>query len=330
MRDPPLILIADDHAANLDILRARLDAQGYRTVCAVDGEAALAAAREHLPDLILLDVMMPKMDGFAVCRVLKGDASLPFMPIILVTARTDRADIIAGLDSGADEYLTKPVDHAALVARVRSILRIKALHDRVSEQSRELADWNATLERRVAAQVAEIEQIGRLRRFLPSQLAELIVSRGHNQQLASHRSEVAVVFCDLRGFTAFTETAEPEELMAVIRAYHATLGEIVFRFEGTLERFIGDGLVVVFNDPVPCPDPAARAVRMALAMRDAMTGLTTQWKALGHDLGFGVGIAFGYATLGISGSRAGSTTLSSVPLPILPRGCAVPRSPARS
>jgi adenylate cyclase len=305
MRSPPRILIADDNAANLDILRTRLASQGYEIVTAMDGDAALHAAREHQPDLILLDVMMPKRDGLEVCRLLKGDATLPFMPIILVTAKGDTRDIIAGLESGGDEYLTKPVDHAALMARVKSILRVKTLHDTVQEQAarlqaqtEELGAWNSRLEQRVAEQVAEIERMSRLKRFLAPQLAELVISTGADRLLASHRRDVAIVFCDLRGFTALAETAEPEEVMDVLREYHAALGEIIHRFEGTLERFLGDGLMVLFNDPIPCADPAARAVKMAVAMRERVTGLTEQWRKHGRELGFGVGIAQGYATLG--------------------------------
>jgi class 3 adenylate cyclase len=298
MRSPPRILIADDNAANLDILRTRLAGQGYEIVPAMDGEAALDAAREHRPDLILLDVMMPKRDGFEVCRLLKSDPALPFMPIILVTAKGDSRDIVTGLECGADEYLTKPVDHAALMARVKSILRIKALHDQVQEQALQLADWNRTLERRVAEQVDELERVSRLKRFLAPQVAESVVCAGNDRLLESHRCDVAIVFCDLRGFTALAETAEPEEVMDVLREYHAALGDIIHRFEGTLERFLGDGLMVLFNDPIPCADPAVRAVRMAVAMRDRVVAMAEQWRKRGHELGFGVGIAQGYATLG--------------------------------
>jgi adenylate cyclase len=305
MRVPPRILVADDQPMNVDILQTRLAVHGYELLTAADGEEALGVARAQLPDLILLDIMMPKMDGLEVCRLLKGDAALPFMPIILVTAKADTKDIVAGLEAGADEYLTKPVDQAALVARVKSMLRIKALHDTVQEQADrleaqalQLADWNRTLEQRVAEQLAELERIGRLKRFFSPQLAELIVSTGEEKLLESHRREVTVVFCDLRGFTAFAETTEPEEVMEVLRDYHTALGELIFRYEGTLERFTGDGLMVFFNDPVPCPDPAARAVRMAVAMRQRVGELTETWRKRGHQLDFGVGIAQGYATLG--------------------------------
>jgi adenylate cyclase len=298
MREPPRVLVVDDNPANLEILETRLARQGYEIVTAKDGDEALVTARAQTPDLILLDVMMPGLDGIQVCRQLKADSSLPFMPIILVTAKADPDDIVAGLDAGGDEYITKPVDHAALVARVRSILRIKALHDTVQEQAVQLEAWNRTLEQRVAAQLAEIDRLGSLKRFLSPQVAELIVAAGDERLLESHRREITVVFCDLRGFTAFSETSEPEEVMGVLRQYHAALGQLIFRHEGTVEHFAGDGVVVLFNDPLPCPDPSARAVRMAIDMRACVGDLSQTWRRHGHQLGFGVGIAQGYATLG--------------------------------
>jgi class 3 adenylate cyclase/CheY-like chemotaxis protein len=301
MNDPQRILIVDDNEANRDILEARLKGHGYELLQAADGEEALAAVQRDHPDLILLDVMMPKLDGVEVCRRIKGDATLPFTPIILVTSKSDTRDIIAGLDAGADEYLTKPVDQAALVARVKSVLRVKALHDQVQAQAADLAAWNRTLEQRVAEQLGEIERVGRLKRFLSPQVAELVVSSGDDRMLESHRRDVTVVFCDLRGFTAFSETAEPEEVMSILREYHAGLGALINNFEGTIERFDGDGVMVLFNDPLPCPDPSVRAVRMAVEMRDCIAGLTARWRKHGHELGFGIGIAHGYATLGCVG-----------------------------
>ena len=305
MRTPPLILIVDDNPANLDILQARLTANNYEIITATDGEAGLAMAREKQPDLILLDIMMPKMDGIEVCQRLKADPALPFMPIVMVTAKADSKDVVAGLEAGGDEYLTKPVDHSALIARVKSMLRIKDLHDmvreqatRLEEQSAQLAEWNRTLEQRVVKQLSELERVGRLKRFLSPQLAELIISSEDEGLLESHRREITVVFCDLRGFTVFSETGEPEEVMGVLREYHEAMGALIFRFKGTLERFAGDGLMVFFNDPLPCDDPAARAVKMAVAMRERVGELITWWRKRGHQLGFGVGIAQGYATMG--------------------------------
>ena len=321
MRDPPLILVVDDVPDNVDILQMRLEAQGYEVMTAGDGLEALEKVCALLPDLVLLDVMMPKLDGIETVKRLKADASLPFIPVILVTAKADASDVIAGLESGGDDYLTKPVDHAALSARVRAMLRIKALHDTVQDQAKRLEDqaaqlamWNSTLEERVVAQLSEIERVGRLKRFLAPQLAEMIVSTGDEGILESHRRDIVVVFCDLRGYTSFAETGEPEEVWAVLREFHAAVGPLVTRFEGTLDHFSGDGLMVYFNDPLPCTDPADRAVRMAVAMREAVGEMMSGWRRRGFDLGFGIGVAQGYATLGRIGfeERVDYTAIGTV------------------
>src|SRR5436309_1894333 len=301
VREPARILIADDTPANLHILQLRLAASGYEIITATDGEEAITAARQHHPDLILLDVMMPKLDGIEVCRQLRADPSLPFIPNIKVTARPDPRDVDAGLEAGGDEYLTKPVDQAALVARVKSMLRIKNLHDTAEGLAAQLAEWNKILEQRVQEQVEQLERLGRLRRFFSPQLAELIVGGGAEDPLKTHRRDVTVVFVDLRGFTAFAESAEPEEVMAVLREYHAEMGSQILVHEGTLERFAGDGMMIFFNDPVPVPDPAERAVRMAVAMRERVGRLRVKWAKLGYALDVGMGIAQGYATIGAIG-----------------------------
>jgi class 3 adenylate cyclase len=321
MREPPLILAADDVADNLEILRMRLESQGYEVVTAGDGAEAIEKIQALVPDLVLLDVMMPKVDGIEALKKIKSDTSLPFIPVILVTARADAKDVIAGLESGGDDYLTKPVDHAALSARVRAMLRIKALHDtvaaqaqRLEQQAADLAALNQTLAERVAAQVEEIERIGRLKRFLAPQIADTLISSGGEAILEHHRRDIVVLFCDMRGFTAFSETAEPEDVMAVLGEYHAALGPLIHRYEGTLDRFAGDGLIVFFNDPVPCPDPALRALRLAVEMRDRVSSLARSWAARGHEIGFGVGIAQGYATLGRIGfaERSDYTAIGTV------------------
>jgi adenylate cyclase len=298
MHDPPRILIVDDNEANRDIIDARLKQHGFELLQAADGEEALIVAKESVPDLVLLDVMMPKLDGIEVTRRIKADPALPFMPIILVTAKADSKDAVAGLDAGADDYLTKPIDQAALVARVKSVLRTKMLHDRVQAQAAEIAGWNLTLEQRVREQLAEIERASRLKRFLAPQIAELILSSGDERALESHRRDITVLFCDLRGFTAFAESAEPEEVMAILNEYHKALGALIHRFGGTLNQFSGDGVMVLFNDPLPCPNPSERAARLAVSMRECVSELAAKWRKLGHDLGFGLGIAYGYATLG--------------------------------
>ena len=301
MRSPARILVADDTPANVRMLEMRLHHNGYEVIVARDGDEALTVAHRAHPDLILLDIMMPKVDGIEVCRRLKSDPDFPFTPIIMVTAMTDTKDVVAGFEAGGDDYLTKPVDQQALVARVRSMLRIKALHDTVQSQAEELARWNATLEERVARQLAELERLGRLKRFFSPQLAELIVRGGAEDPLASHRREVTVVFIDLRGFTAFAELAEPEEVMGVLREYHARMGELILAHEGTLERFTGDGMMIFFNDPVVVPNPVERALRMTVAMRERIDDLAARWRSRGHELHIGVGIAHGYATIGAIG-----------------------------
>ena len=308
MKTPPLILIVDDNLTNLDILQARLEAHNYKILTATDGEEGLAMAKEKQPDLILLDIMMPKMDGIEVCQHLRADSSLPFMPIILVTAKADPKDVVAGLEAGGDEYLTKPVDHAALVARVKSMLRIKALHDTVLEQSAkleaqsaQLAEWNRTLEQQVEEQLAKLQRVEQLKRFLSPQLVGLITSTGEEGLLESHRREVTVVFIDLRGFTTFSDYAEPEEVIGFLRSYHAEMGKLIFQFEGTLEHFAGDGIMVFFNDPIPQEDHTEKAVRMAMEMQTRVGDLRQGWLKKGYDLDLGVGMAAGYATLGTIG-----------------------------
>lgn len=301
MRTPPRILIVDDNPTNVKVLQTRLAADGYEIVTAADGEEGLAAARQHTPDLILLDVMMPNLDGFEVCRRLRADAAFPFTPIILVTAMADSKDVVAGLEAGGDEYLTKPVDHAALAARVRSMLRIKRLHDTVETLAAEVREWNASLERRVAEQVGELERVGRLRRFFSPQLAELIVNGGSDDPLKSHRREITVVFLDLRGFTAFAEVAEPEEVMGVLGEYHQITGKLILEYEGMLEHFTGDGITILFNDPVPIPNPAERAVRMALTIRERVGRKAEDWVKRGYELSLGIGVAQGFATIGAIG-----------------------------
>src|SRR5437867_393892 len=207
------------------------------------------------------------------------------------------------LRASADEYLTKPVDHAALSARVRSMLRIKALHDTVTAQAEEIARWNATLERRVTEQVTELEQMSRLKRFFSPQLADAIVTGGDADPLRPHRREISVVFLDLRGFTAFAEMSEPEEVSDVLGAYHAEMGHLILEHEGTLEGFTGDGMMIFFHGPVQVANPEERAVRMAEAMRARIRVLGAEWRRRGYDLDISMGIAKGYATIGAIGFK---------------------------
>jgi adenylate cyclase len=280
MSPDPAILVVDDLPRNIRLLEALLTPRGYKVIPAASGAEALERIALEPVDLVLLDVVMPEMSGFDVCRRLRADESTRFLPIVMITASGDQ-DKARAIEAGADDFITKPFDQAELLARVRSLLRIKQYHDTITAQAAELEAWNRGL-----------------RRFLSPQIADLVVESGDDALLQSHRREITAVFCDLRGFTAFADSVEPEEVMLVLGQYHEALGELIHRFEGTLEQFSGDGLMVFFNDPVPCPDAPERAVRMAVAMRNRVWELAEGWSRLGYDLHLGVGIAQGHATLG--------------------------------
>lgn len=297
---PASILVVDDTPHNVRLLEAILAPRGYRVLQATSGAAALELVAREQPDLVLLDIVMPGLDGHEVCRRLRADPATRLLPVVMVTASGEEQKVTA-LESGADDFITKPVNQPELLARVKSLLRIKAYQDTIVAQATELAEWNRTLEQRVADQLARLERTDRLKLFLPSQLADLIIDSGDDSLLELHRRQIAIVFCDLRGFTAFSEMAEPEDVMSTLREYHEAMGGLIAQYQGTVEHFAGDGLMVFFNDPLPCPNPAERAARMALAMREQMVTLSGAWRRRGYELGFGVGIALGYATLGVIG-----------------------------
>lgn len=292
------ILVVDDVPKNVRLLADVLGTHGYRTSTAASGEEALAILAAERPDLVLLDVMMPGMDGYQVCRAIRADPAFAVLPVVLVTALDPEQERIKGLEAGADDFLGKPIHQAELMARVRSLLRVKALYDEVQRQRTELRAWNSTLEQRVAEGVQQLERVGQLKRFFSPQLAEAILAGGAQDPLKSHRREITVVFLDLRGFTSFTETADPEEVMGVLAQYHGAMGQRVLEHEGTLERFSGDGMMIFFNDPQLVPDAPARALRMALQMQADMASLSGQWRRRGYELSMGIGIAQGFATLG--------------------------------
>jgi class 3 adenylate cyclase len=296
-----VILVVDDNAGNRDMLGRRLEREGHRVQLAESGAQALDLLRSRRVDLVLLDVMMPQVDGFEVLRQLKSDEALRDIPVLMISALDEIESVVRCIELGAEDYLPKPFDPVLLRARIGACLEKKHLRDREAQHLRELADWNQKLEQRVAEQVALVDRLGRLKRFFSPQLAELIVAGGTDDPLKTHRRDVTVVFLDLRGFTAFAETAEPEEVMGVLRGYHAEMGKLILEHEGTLERFTGDGMMIFFNDPVPVDNPGERAVRMALAMRDRVSTLIDQWRKLGYELDLGIGIAQGYATIGAIG-----------------------------
>ncbi len=295
------ILVVDDQEDNVSLLSDLLACHGYEVQTARSGEEALEAVDRAAPDLVLLDVVMPGLSGLDVLRRLRADARFAMLPIVLVTALDPDVERINGLESGADDFITKPINGAELLARVRSLVRVKYLFDRVEAQAAELKALNAGLERRVAAKVAEVERLSRMKRFLPPDVVERVDHDDLQALLGSHRAQIAVVFFDLRGFTAFSERSEPEDVMRVLSEFHHAIGTQSQAFAGTIERFVGDGAMVFFNDPQPIAEPCTQAARFALAVFDACRGPLDRWRREGFELHIGSGLAFGYATLGAIG-----------------------------
>jgi adenylate cyclase len=304
----PTILIVDDTPANVQLLGEVL-AERHRIKAATSGERALRIAMsDEPPDLILLDVMMPGLSGHEVCERLKADPRTARIPVIFVTAMSEVDDETHGLSLGAVDYITKPISPAIVLARVQTHLTLarqtRELQQAVvllERQAGELEQWNRSLETRVADGVAELERLSRLRRFFSPGVADLILSGSTEDPLKTRRREIVVVFLDLRGFTAFAETSDPEDVMRVLGDYHAAMGELVMSHGATLERFAGDGMMIFFNDPVQIEAPARSAVAMAIEMQRRFAQVSGAWRKLGIDLTLGIGIAQGYATIGAIG-----------------------------
>jgi CheY-like chemotaxis protein len=295
--DGARILVVDDIRENLLLMEAVLVPRGYTVLTATSGEQALELVERERPDLILLDVVMPGMDGYAVCEALRAGENTAVLPVIMVTSSIGPEKKKA-IEAGADDFIPKPFNHDELLVRVKSLLRIKRYHDTIKAQAAELLELNRTLEERVDQQVAELERLRKLRRFLSPQLADAIVSSGDESILQSHRRQVAVFFADLRGYTNFANSVEPEELMGVLGEFHEAVGRLVKQFDATVGFLAGDGVEVFFNDPIEIADPSLRAVKMGCALREEMAVLLPRWLKRGYEIDFGVGIAFGYATLG--------------------------------
>jgi CheY-like chemotaxis protein len=298
---PAKVLVVDDTPHNVKLLADLLAVKGYVVATATNGDEALAKIAADAPDIVLLDIMMPGLSGYDVCKRLRADPQTALLPVVLVTSLDAQQERIKGIEAGADDFLGKPINQPELFARVRSLLRIKTLQDEVRKQAAALQEWNAKLEERVAAQVAELDRMSALKRFFAPAVCDAILSSGEKSILAPHRREICYVFVDLRGFTAFTDSAEPEEVQAVLREYHATMGALISDAQGTLDRFAGDGILIFFNDPLTVPDPARRAAAMAIDMQARFVPMRTRWTKLGYDLDLSIGIAKGFATLGAFG-----------------------------
>ncbi len=271
------VLVVDDTAFNRQLLTRLLRTIGHEPLEAADGAAALAVLREPATppvDVILLDIVMPVMDGYETLAALKADPLLRHIPVIVISGVDELDSVVRCIDMGAADYLPKTIDPAILRARISSSLSQKRLLETIERQRSQLA------------------------RFLSPQVAALVSSPDGEALLAGHRREITAMFCDLRNFTSFSETAEPEEVLGFLRRYHATLGALVVAHEGTLEHFAGDGIMVFFNDPALQADHAARAVRLAIDIRERFKELSSDWRRRGHVLEVGIGIATGYATMG--------------------------------
>jgi adenylate cyclase len=311
------ILVVDDQRANVEMLVELLKSRGYDVASAYDGDGALAHIAAHGVDLVISDIRMPGMDGYELTQRLRNDPATELLPVVLVTSVEDKSghdERVKGIESGADDFLAKPVRYAELFARVRSLLRVKVLQDEVRRQASELRDWNERLEQRVKEQVAAIDRLAQMKRFFSPPVADAIVAGGAGM-LEPHRREITAVFLDLRGFTAFTDRADPDQVMDLLSDYHVAMGNLVDRYGGTLEHFAGDGVMIFFNDPVPVDGPALKAVRMAFDLQRAFQPIAGTWEHRGHKVSLGVGIAQGEATLGVIGfeQRWEYAAIGSVP-----------------
>jgi class 3 adenylate cyclase/CheY-like chemotaxis protein len=293
------VLVVDDIASNVKLLADMLAFNGYQVVTASGGKEGLARVETEKPDIVLLDVMMPDLDGYAVCKEIRANPDTAMLPVVLVTVLDPHQERIKGLEAGADDFLSKPINKPELLARVRSLVRIKAYHDQVQAQARELQEWSRSLEQRVEEGVREVEKLSRMKRFLSPQIAEVVMAAG--SCLKTHRAEITVVFLDLRGYTSFTEFSDPEEVLQVLREYHAEMGRLIMAYQGTVAGFAGDGIMVFFNDPLALENPAEQAVRMCIEMQSSFDRLMRMWAKRGHPLEMGIGVAQGFATLGVIG-----------------------------
>lgn len=285
------VLVVDDTAFNRRLLVRLLTSIGHEAIEAEHGKAALDLLRDpnvEPVDVVLLDIVMPEMDGYETLAILKADADLRDLPVIVISGVDELESVVRCIQMGAADYLPKTVAPEILRARIEASMAGKRLHDLERETLEQQTRMLATIDR----------QRSELARFLSPQVAALVSSADGEAMLAGHRREITAMFCDLRNFTSFSEAAEPEEVLGFLRAYHGVMGPLIVEHEGTLEHFAGDGFMTFFNDPVLQSDHAARAVGLAVAMRERFAALSADWRKRGYVLEIGVGMATGYATLG--------------------------------
>lgn len=292
------VLVVDDERDIADVMKRLLEISGYPVTVAHSVKEALEAIERELPSVVVSDVNMPNGDGYELCREIRKRYVSQIVPIILVTGRDPMGERIKGLEAGADDFLAKPINKSELLARMQSLIRIRELHDNVQHKVDELAEHEKQLEEQLSDQQVKL---GQLKRFFSPQVAEFIVSNTPEGLLKSHRKEVTVVFIDLRGFTSFAELAEPEEVMEVLEEYYAAAGNEAIRYEATIGRLAGDGMMFFFNDPVEIEKHEERALAMSVAIRDRLTELRAKWVPKGYNLDFGIGVASGHATIGTIG-----------------------------
>ena len=302
------VLIVDDTPTNLALMVELLRPQ-YRTTVAINGERAIELALgAEPPDLVLLDIMMPGLNGYDVCRRIKAEPHTRDIPIIFLSAMGAVEDETLGLELGGVDYVTKPIRPAIVLARIHTHLALarqarerERMVERLEQQAADLSELNRTLEQRIADGVTQLERLGRLKRYFSPSVVELMLSGNAEDPLKSHRREVAAAFVDLRGFTAFTEMSDPEDVMLVINQYHDAMGALVMSYGGTLEHFAGDGMMIYFNDPIEIDNPALVAVNMAISMQARFADLERDWHRRGYALSMGIGDALGFVSIGAIG-----------------------------
>jgi DNA-binding response OmpR family regulator len=313
------VLVVDDSPANIRLLEAVLGTHGYTVLTAENGPQALAAVADDAPDLVLLDVQMPGMNGHEVCRRIRESPDSAMLPVIVITAAGNE-EKMAALDAGADDFVTRPFDQAELLARVRSLLRIKHYQDTINTQSAELTAWNRELEDQVREQVSEVERLQRLRRFLSGPVADALTTPEGESLLEPHRREVSVLHFQLRGLAGFAVEAEPETVLRALQEFHRLVGEAVTEYGATLAFFAGDRVEMFVGDPITVEDPIRSGVQVAVWLRDAIASMVRSFPE-SNELGLACGLSFGYATLGALGYEGRLDYSAIGPVVELARSC---------